>query len=69
MCFAFQTFSLSQSVIVLVSAMSAFFMVAIGKRIGFGRYDWILLSMSLAIPVGIGVPMLALDWFGPAGFW
>ena len=67
--YLFQTFSNAQSILVLITAMSAFVTVAFNKRITFGKYDWVLLLATIGIPATVSSVMAALDWLGPSGFW
>ena len=39
-------------------------MVALNRKITFGRNDWILLVFSLGIPAIPGAVFAALGWFG-----
>ena len=65
----FQTFSNAQSILVLITAISAFVTVAFNKRITFGKYDWMLLLATIGIPAAVSSVMAGLDWLGPSGFW
>ena len=44
-------------------------MVALNRKISFGKNDWALLVCSLGIPAVPGAIFAALGWFGPHGFW
>ena len=52
-----------------MSAVIAFFMVALNKHIGFGKYDAVLLLLAIGIPATINGTEVGLDWLGPSGFW
>ena len=60
---------IGQAIIVTVSAVTAFFMVALNKQIGFGKYDARLLIFAIGIPCAICGTQIGLDWLGPSGFW
>ena len=61
-------FIITQSLIISFTAVSAFILVVLGRRVSLGRYDW-RLSLATVVPVIILSPLAGLGWLGPSGGW
>ena len=67
--YAFTTavFATSQNILVGIIAVNIFAMMYFQKKIGFGRYDWILLLVTYGLPAAGGVAAWGLGVLGPNG--
>ena len=60
---------MSQGILVMITAISAFATVALNKITTYGKFDCVLLLTTFGIPIIVSGVEAGLDWFGPSGFW
>ena len=65
----FQSLAMSQGVLVMITAISAFATVVLNKIITYGKCDYVLLLATFGIPIILTTVLAGLDWLGPSGFW
>ena len=64
-----QEFTLGQSLIVNIAAVSAIIFIVQEKKVSFGCYDWKLILYAYGFPGVIGAVIGALGYLGPVGAW
>lgn len=62
-------FAGTQSVIVILTAVSAFCLMVRERGLSFGRYDWRLLLTAVGFPLSVGIVVAALDMYGRSEAW
>jgi len=67
--FILEEFVLAQSLMVSFTALNAFIMVVLGKKLGLGSYDWKLLFVAFGTPALFGSICEAFKLLGPSGAW
>lgn len=65
--FSASVFSASQNILVGLIAMNIFSTMYFHMKLKFGRFDWILLSVTYGIPFGGGIAAWFLGYLGPNG--
>ena len=67
--FCLQHFLTTQSIIIVCTAINAFFMVVKNKTIDLGYHDWKLLCFACITPLLPGIVALCMGFLGPSGLW
>ena len=63
------SFLLSQGLVVTVTAIGAFLLVAKGKSFNLGRFDWGLFVLAYVSPAILNGFFLYFGYLGPTGAW
>lgn len=58
-----------QCLVVVVTAINAFVMVVLQKKLNLGKYDWRLLVGAFIVPQSLIAVAAALEWLGSNGVW
>ena len=66
-CIFFGDFS--QCVVVVATAINAFVMVVMQKKLNYGKYDWRLLVSAFVAPQLLMLFAACMGWLGPNGVW
>jgi len=67
--FIMNEFALAQCSIVGFTAMNAFQLVVLGKKMSLGKYDWKLIVFAFGTPIVVNTVLQALQLMGPAEAW
>ena len=64
-----QEFTAAQSLVVMLTAVGAFLMVAKSAGFNLGKFDWRLLLFAYGAPAVLGGAFLYFGFLGPSGAW
>jgi len=67
--FVLNEFVYAQSIIVCFTALNAFIMVVMGKKVGLGTCDWKLVLVAFGVPLVFSIFFESFDLLGPSGTW
>lgn len=67
--FLINEFVVGQSLVVLFTAINAFYMVVKEKKIKLGKYDWKLHMVSFGIPLLLSISIAGINHWGRSGAW
>jgi hypothetical protein len=64
-----QEFTLGQSLVVNLAAITAVVIIVRERRVSFGKYDWGLIAWAFGFPAVLGVVIAGNDLMGAIGAW
>lgn len=64
-----QEFTLGQSLVVNLAAITAVVIIVRERRASFGKYDWVLITWAFGFPAVLGIVIASLGLMGPIGAW
>jgi len=67
--FIVSEFLFAQTFMVGFTALNAFLLVAMGKKVGLGRFDWKLVVLTFGAPLVLDIIYVSLGFLGPGEFW